>query len=153
MVNFDSNSSKNIKNSKRILRKGSIFHGGNMQSQADNTLLTKITELEDYLNNRYPEKRHKIHEFLDDLKAIEPNLSILGLLNHLAEMYKDGSSTLDIVKDVNKTKKIFTLAGEYVKSLESDKTIGLLSKEIHEIILNHLEKALQLYKDEYDIVR
>ena len=122
-----------------------------MKSQADNALLHKIHELEDYIQKKYPHKKLKIHEFLDDLKAIESNLSVLGLLNHLAEMYRDGSSINDIIKDVKKTKKVFTIAGEYITSLEEDHQIAFLSKEIHEIILSHLEKALQLYKDEYDV--
>lgn len=124
-----------------------------MKSQTNNSLVEKISELESYLKENYPEKKLKIHDFLDDLKSIEPNLSVIGLLNHLAEMYKEGSSHDDIVQDVDKTKKVFTLAGEYIKSLENDQTITELSNDIHEIILSHLERALQLYKDEYEVAK
>ncbi len=119
--------------------------------QTESTLLFKINELETYIQTVYPEKKLKIHDFLDDLKTIEPNLSVIGLLNHLVEMYNEGSKLEEIIHDVQKTKKVFTLAGEYVKTLEQDTRIANLSKEIHEIILLHLERALQLYRDEYDV--
>ncbi len=122
-----------------------------MNIQADSPLREKINQLELYIQEKYPKKNLKINGFIEDLKAIEPNLTILGLLNHLCAMYKEGSSIDEIVDDVKKTKKVFTLAGEYVKALEEDKIIAELSEEIHTIILIHLEKALQLYKDEYDV--
>ena len=120
-----------------------------MNIQADSPLRDKINQLELYIQEKYPKKNLKINSFIEDLKAIEPNLTILGLLNHLSAMYKEGSTIDEIVEDVKKTKKVFSLAGEYVKALEEDKTIANLSEEIHTIILAHLEKALQLYKDEY----
>ncbi|MDH4128158.1 MAG: hypothetical protein OEV44_05355 [Spirochaetota bacterium] len=122
-----------------------------MNIRADSLLLSKIDELENYIMLKYPKKNLKINDFLSELKSIEPNLTVIGLLNHLVEMYKEGSNINDIVQDVNKTKKVFSMAGEYMRNLESDNTISSISKEIHEIILNQIDCALQLYKDEYDI--
>ncbi len=119
--------------------------------QANNLLLMKISELESYIEKNYPNKKLKISNILEDLKAIESNLSVIGLLNHLSAMYKEGSSIKEIVDDVKKTKRVFSLAGEYVKTLEDDRNINILSEDIHKLILSHIEQALQLYQDEYDI--
>jgi hypothetical protein len=119
--------------------------------QVDSLLLTKITKLEDYIEKNYPNKKLKINNILEDLKVIEPNLSVIGLLNHLSAMYKEGSTNKEVIDDVKKTKRIFSLAGEYVKTLENDRKINVLSEDIHKLILSHIEKALQLYQDEYDI--
>jgi len=122
-----------------------------MSSGELSPLLGKISELELYITRNYPATELQISSFLSDLKAIEPNLSVIGLLNHLTEMYRDGSSVKEIIEDVKKTKKVFSLAGEYVKTLEEDFTIASLSEEIHSLIISHLERALQLYKYEYDV--
>lgn len=116
-----------------------------------NLLENKIQELEIYIYENYPERKPKIQNFLKDLKSIQSNLSILELLNHLVEMHRDGHKTIDIIEDVRKTKKIFQVAQEYLKSVEEDIRISSLSEEIHQIISKHLEQALELYQREYDI--
>ena len=120
-------------------------------SNSNQSLIHKVDQLQHYLNQQYPLKKLMIHSFIHDLKSITPNLSILAILNHLVAMYHEGLNTSDIVKDVDKTKKVFKIAREYIKKSENDSTIILLSKQIHDIIINHIEKALELYKKEFDL--
>lgn len=119
-------------------------------NQNTNILFNKIQELSGYLN-KHSSKSSNIQNFLKDLKSIEPNLSILAILNNLVQMYRNGLAEKDIINDIKKTKRIFLIVSEYIKFLEEDKQVKSLSKEIHKIILGNLEKALKLFLKEFSI--
>ena len=121
-----------------------------MKQSMPNYLIQKITALESYIQKQSSEKNN-IQLFIEDLKTIAPNLSISALLNHLVAMYQEGLKVQEIIKDVHKTQKVFQIASEYIKNSEKDYHVVLLSKEIHDIILQNLQKALYLYQLEYDL--